>query len=105
METITEQLEHILEQRKTEDVKTSYVAALYANGDEAILKKIIEETGEVIMATKDNDNDKIIYEVADLYFHILVLLKHRNIATSQIACELKRRLGESGIVEKNNRSK
>jgi len=103
MEEITKKLENILNLRKNDSSEKSYVASLYNKGDEAILKKIIEEAGEVLMAAKDDKQEKIIYEVADLYFHILVLLSHKNIATSKIEQELNRRFGVSGIEEKNNR--
>ena len=103
MDKITQQITDLLEQRKTSNSKQSYTKSLFEKGDEAILKKIIEEAGEVLMATKDNDSDKIIYEVADLYFHILVLLSHKHIEPSKIAAELTRRFGMSGIAEKNNR--
>lgn len=105
MEEITKKLEKILNLRKNDSSEKSYVASLYNKGDEAILKKIIEEAGEVIMAVKDNQDDKIIYEVADLYFHILVLLSHKNIATSKIMDELSRRFGLSGLEEKQSRIK
>jgi phosphoribosyl-ATP pyrophosphohydrolase len=103
MNEITKKITEILEQRKNSNGEKSYTKSLFEKGDEAILKKIIEEAGEVLMATKDNDNDKIIYEVADLYFHILVLLSHKNITTSKIEDELNRRFGVSGIEEKNSR--
>jgi phosphoribosyl-ATP pyrophosphohydrolase len=103
MDTITHNILNILEQRKSSDSETSYTKTLFEKGDEAILKKVIEEAGEVLMATKDNDIDKIIYEVADLYFHILVLLSHKNIEISNISTELERRFGTSGIEEKNSR--
>jgi phosphoribosyl-ATP pyrophosphohydrolase len=103
MDTITHNILNILEQRKSSDSETSYTKTLFEKGDEAILKKVIEEAGEVLMATKDNDTDKIIYEVADLYFHILVLLSHKNIEISNISTELERRFGTSGIEEKNSR--
>ena len=105
MDNIILKLEKILHSRKGGDAKKSYVASLYKAGDEAILKKIIEETGEVLMATKDDDKEKIIYEVADLYFHILVLLSHKNIKSEEIAQELTRRFDVSGITEKTNRNK
>ncbi len=102
--SVIEELETILEARKTESSEQSYVASLYARGDEKILKKIIEEATEVVIATKDDDREHLIYEVADLYFHILVLLRHKNIKIEEIYSELKRRFGTSGIEEKNNRT-
>lgn len=103
MDNILKQLETILEQRKNAQAEHSYVASLYAKGTDAILKKIGEESAEVIMATKDDDEDKIIYEVADLWFHTLVLLRHKNIKIDKIETELSKRFGLSGLVEKANR--
>ena len=105
MDNIFTQLEVILEQRKSESSDSSYVSSLYNKGTDEILKKIGEESAEVIMATKDNIEDKIIYEVADLWFHTLVLLRHKNIEVSKIEQELSRRFGLSGLEEKANRSK
>ena len=105
MDNIFKQLEEILEQRKDADADNSYVSSLYQKGTDEILKKIGEESAEVIMATKDNVESKIIYEVADLWFHTLVLLRHKNIETSKIEQELSRRFGLSGLEEKANRSK
>lgn len=102
--SIIAELEALLEARKTESSEQSYVASLYEKGDEKILKKIIEEAAEVVMATKDDDREHLIYEVADLYFHILVLLRYKNIKIEEIYFELKRRFGTSGIEEKNNRT-
>ena len=105
MDNILKQLETVLEQRKNADGNTSYVASLYAKGTDEILKKMSEESAEVIMATKDSDQDKIIYEVADLWFHTLVLLRHKDIKIDKIEAELSRRFGLSGLEEKANRKK
>jgi len=74
MSDVLQNLAEILEQRKTADSGESYVAGLYTKGLDAILKKIGEEATETVMAAKDGNSDKIIYEVADLWFHTLVLL-------------------------------
>ncbi len=105
MDNILKQLEIILENRKNANSDNSYVSSLYQKGTDEILKKIAEEAAEVIMATKDNSADKIIYEVADLWFHTLVLLRHKNIEVDKIEQELSRRFGLSGLVEKANRTK
>lgn len=105
MDNILKQLEEVLEQRKGADAGASYVASLYAKGTDEILKKIGEESVEVIMAAKDDEVDKIIYEVADLWFHTLVLLRHKDIEVAKIETELSRRFGLSGLEEKANRSK
>jgi phosphoribosyl-ATP pyrophosphohydrolase len=105
MDNILKQLEIILEDRKNANSDNSYVSSLYQKGTDEILKKIAEESAEVIMATKDDIENKIIYEVADLWFHTLVLLRHKNIEVDKIEQELSRRFGLSGLVEKANRTK
>ncbi|MDC9715493.1 MAG: phosphoribosyl-ATP diphosphatase [Gammaproteobacteria bacterium] len=104
MDSILKELESVLEQRKTAKADKSYVASLYAKGEDEILKKIAEEAAEVIMATKDDVNDKIIYEIADLWFHTLVLLRLKGIEVDTITNELSRRFGLSGLEEKANRN-
>jgi phosphoribosyl-ATP pyrophosphohydrolase len=79
MDKIFQQLETVLEERKNTPVDESYVASLYAKGLDEILKKIGEEATEVIIAAKDKNKEKIIYEVSDLFFHTLVLLRQQNI--------------------------
>jgi len=96
-------LEQILEQRKSASPDSSYVSSLYNQGTDQILKKIAEESAEVIMATKEGDSDKITHEVADLWFHTMILLRHKNIAFSDIEEELMRRYGVSGLTEKLSR--
>jgi len=76
---VLRKIEQTLEDRKTASVDKSYVASLYAKGLDAILKKIGEESVEVVMAAKDGDRDRIIYEVADLWFHTLILLRSQDI--------------------------
>jgi phosphoribosyl-ATP pyrophosphohydrolase len=105
MSDIITKLQTVLAERKNQDASASYVASLYAKGDEAILKKITEEALEVALASQEDNKDKLTYEVADLYFHILVLLTHKNIKIDEIYQELERRFGLSGITEKNNRIK
>ncbi|MBB1074208.1 phosphoribosyl-ATP diphosphatase [Rhodoferax sp. 4810] len=101
---ILTQLADVLEARQLADPDTSYVARLYAKGLDAILKKIGEEATETVMAAKDNDNDKIIYEIADLWFHCLILLAARGLHPDAVLIELERRFGMSGIAEKAARS-
>ncbi|MBU78412.1 MAG: phosphoribosyl-ATP diphosphatase [Candidatus Thioglobus sp.] len=105
MDNVLSILEEILEQRKSASAENSYVASLYNKGTDQILEKIREESAEVIMAAKGDGNDKIIHEVADLWFHVLVLLRYKNISVSDIETELARRFGISGLEEKRNRSK
>jgi len=105
MDDILNKLEQILEDRKSAKADESYVSSLYAKGLDEILKKIGEESAEVIMAAKDGDQDKIIYEVADLWFHTLVLLRFNDIKIDKIQDELSKRFGLSGLEEKANREK
>ncbi|AOV18177.1 phosphoribosyl-ATP diphosphatase [Acidihalobacter aeolianus] len=102
-EAILEQLARTLEERKQASPESSYVASLYAKGLDAILKKIGEEATETVMAAKDGVDEKIVYEVADLWFHTLVLLAHQGLGPDSVLTELARRTGISGIEEKARR--
>jgi len=97
---ILDRLAETLEARKRADPQSSYVAKLYAKGLDAILKKVAEEAAETIMAAKDGEREKIIYETADLWFHSLVLLAREGIHPGEILNELARREGLSGLAEK-----
>lgn len=97
----------VIESRKPEnggDAATSYVARLFAKGDDAILKKIGEEATETVMAAKDaragGDTSKVLYECADLWFHSMVLLAQFGLTAEDVVNELARREGVSGIEEK-----
>ncbi len=96
-------LADVLEQRKQAEPDSSYVAKLYSKGLDGILKKIGEEATETVMAAKDGDRDKIIYETADLWFHSMVLLAHQNLHPDDVIGELQRRFGLSGLEEKASR--
>ena len=86
--------------RRGGDPTTSYVAALFAKGEDAILKKIGEEATEAVMAAKDGDKLRIVAEVADLWFHCLVLLACHGLGPADVRAELARREGSSGVAEK-----
>lgn len=101
---VLQQLAAVLEARKGASPDSSYVASLYDKGLDAILKKIGEEATETVMAAKDGDADKIVYEVADLWFHTLVLLAQQGLDPKQVTDELSRRFGLSGLEEKASRS-
>lgn len=101
---ILQRLTETLEARKGAAADSSYVARLYSKGDDAILKKVIEEAGEVLLAAKDGDSAHLIYEVADLWFHCMVLLAHKGLTSGDVLQELARREGVSGITEKANRT-
>ncbi len=96
-------LAQVLEARKGADPESSYVARLYDKGLDAILKKIGEEATELVMAAKDGEAEKIVYEAADLWFHTLVLLAAQGLGPQQVLAELERRFGLSGLEEKAQR--
>ncbi|USX26879.1 phosphoribosyl-ATP diphosphatase [Oxalobacteraceae bacterium OTU3CINTB1] len=112
MSTQLDRLAELIESRKPAnggDPAASYVAKLFAKGDDAILKKIGEEATETVMAAKDarhagGNGDKVLYEVADLWFHTLVLLAQFDLKPQQVLDELARREGVSGIAEKAGRA-
>ncbi|MDR3417742.1 MAG: phosphoribosyl-ATP diphosphatase [Nevskia sp.] len=100
-----------LQQRKSADPGKSYVAGLYAKGVDAILKKIGEEAGETLIAGKNlasgnpDDRAALLHEVADLWFHTLVLLAAYDLPVSALTDELAQRMGRSGLEEKAARPK
>ncbi|HLS52136.1 MAG TPA: phosphoribosyl-ATP diphosphatase [Burkholderiaceae bacterium] len=83
---------------------TSYAARLFSKGPDAILKKIGEESAELIMAAKDNKPEQLVYETADLWFHCLLVLAYYNLRPEDVLQELARRQGTSGLAEKASRS-
>ncbi|HET9338256.1 MAG TPA: phosphoribosyl-ATP diphosphatase [Casimicrobiaceae bacterium] len=89
--------------RRGADPASSYVAALLAKGGDAILKKIGEEATETVMASKDGDGARVAAEMADLWFHCLVLLAHHGLGPDDVLAELARREGRSGHDEKASR--
>ncbi len=103
MSDTLEKLAEVLEARKASDPDSSYVAELYAKGLDAILKKIGEEATETVMAAKDGDAEKIVYEIADLWFHTMVLLASQGLKPQDVLQELERRFGLSGLEEKAQR--
>jgi len=84
-------LENILKQRKKELPQGSYTARLFQEGEDRILKKIIEEAGEVLLAIKGGQKKEIIHESADLIFHLMVALVEKDISLKDVVEELKRR--------------
>jgi phosphoribosyl-ATP pyrophosphohydrolase len=95
----------VIENRKGADPATSYVAKLLHEGQDKILKKVAEESAEVLLASKDGDQRHIAREIADLWFHCLVLLAHHDLGPQQVLDELQRREGTSGIDEKAARTR
>ena len=100
---LLERLTEVLEARKAGDPEKSYVSKLHHKGQDAILKKIGEESCELVMASKDQNLDKVVAETADLWFHSLVLLSHHGLSASDVLAELDKRMGLSGLVEKASR--
>lgn len=92
-----------LDARRGADPSTSYVASLYAKGLDKILKKVGEEAGEVLIAAKNGEMQPLVGELADLWFHCMVLMAQQNIPLDALAQELARRQGRSGIEEKASR--
>ncbi len=104
---IIEQLTEILRNRQGADPSDSYVATLYAAGANKILEKVGEEATEVIIAAKDagtTASPELVSEVADLWFHTMVMLIHFNASPADVLAELERRFGVSGIEEKRSRT-
>ncbi len=108
MSDILEQLAVTIEQRKGADPDHSYVASLHRQGLNRILEKIGEEATEVIIAAKDVNGDgqreALVGEVADLWFHSMVMLSHLDVGVSDVTDCLGRRFGISGLDEKASRS-
>ena len=102
LRTADDTLEHladVIESRRGGDPERSYVARLFAKGGDAMLKKVGEEATEVVMAGKDGDPDKLVAEMADLWFHSLVVLAAHGLRPAHVLAELERREGLSGLEE------
>ncbi len=100
---VLDQLYQLVLSRKSAEPGSSYTASLYAKGLDAILKKVGEEAAETLIAAKNEDRDKLVYELADLWFHCLVLMAERGVTPQQLSAELERRMGRSGLEEKASR--
>jgi phosphoribosyl-ATP pyrophosphohydrolase len=100
MSDILDRLAEVIEERKGADPQHSYVARLFARGEDAVLKKLGEEATEAVMAGKTGDRRQIVGEMADLWFHCLVALAYYGLKPSDVLMELRRREGISGIDEK-----
>jgi phosphoribosyl-ATP pyrophosphohydrolase/phosphoribosyl-AMP cyclohydrolase len=101
---VIDELYHTILDRKNADPEISWTAKLLSKGENSILKKVVEEAGEFSFAVKDDNEEEIIYEAADLTYHVLVALGYKNISPDRIKQELARRFGMSGIAEKNSRT-
>ena len=92
-------LAQVIEARRAGDPDKSYVARLFAKGTDAILKKVGEEATETVMAAKDGDPQKLVHEVADLWFHSMLVLAAFGLTPADVLAELERREGVSGLEE------
>lgn len=102
---VIDTLYNTIQQRKNANPKESWTAKLLQGDENSMLKKIVEEASEFTFAIKDDDEKEIIYECADIAYHILVALASKNIDPHRVKQELKRRFNISGIQEKNSRNK
>jgi phosphoribosyl-AMP cyclohydrolase / phosphoribosyl-ATP pyrophosphohydrolase len=91
------QIYTVIQERKRRDSQESYVASLMTRGQDQVLKKVIEEAAEVLMASKDGSPEAIVYEMADLWFHAIVVLSWHDISPQEVLQELQRRFGKSGL--------
>jgi len=101
---ILEDVYRVILDRKANPSAKSYTAALMSKGLDSILKKIGEEATELVIAAKGGEREQVVYETADLFFHVLVLLGKQGIDPEDVFTELRRRFGISGIEEKNSRT-
>ncbi|MDG1680509.1 MAG: phosphoribosyl-ATP diphosphatase [SAR86 cluster bacterium] len=107
-ESFLQTLFEIIEERKNSSGKKSYTKSLFEEGSTKINEKVLEESIELLEATKDNSNSKkqkVIHEAADLWFHTMVLLSNEEIEIEEVLEELKARFGTSGHEEKASRGK
>jgi phosphoribosyl-ATP pyrophosphohydrolase len=102
-EDVLFRLAETLSSRKGADPEKSYTARLFAKGPDSILKKIGEESAELIMAAKDGERTAIVWESADLIYHLWALLAFYGIGAGEVLDELRRREGTSGLEEKKSR--
>ncbi len=95
----------VLASRKGADPAASYTAQLMRGGPDAIGKKIMEEAYETCLAGREDDREHLVREMADLFYHVLVLGALRDVSVAEVAAELDRRSGTSGLAEKASRTK
>jgi phosphoribosyl-ATP pyrophosphohydrolase len=102
---ILDRIAAYIEERKEGDPKKSYVASLFAKGDDAMLKKIGEEATETVLAAKGGNKLELVRETTDLWFHCMIVLARHGLGPQDVLAEMKRREGISGIDEKAARKK
>jgi len=100
-----ERIAAAINERKGGDPEKSYVAKLFAKGDDAMLKKIGEEATEVVLAAKTGERLQLVREITDLWFHCMIVLARHGLGPADVLAELQRREGISGIDEKAARNK
>ncbi len=100
-----ERIAEVIERRRGGDAEASYVARLFAEGEDAVLKKVGEEATETILAAKSGDRLHLVRETADLWFHCLIMLAQQGLGPQDVLAELRRREGISGIDEKAARKR
>jgi phosphoribosyl-ATP pyrophosphohydrolase len=103
--SVLERIAASIEERKDGDPAKSYVAKLFAQGEDAMLKKIGEEATETVLAAKSGDRLHLVREVTDLWFHCMIVLARHGLGPGDVLAEMQRREGISGIDEKAARKK
>jgi len=97
---LVDELYRVIEERRSTAAADSYVASLFARGSDRILQKVGEELVEVLLAAKNRNRQEIVSELADLVFHLLVMMADQEITPDEVRAELGRRFGRSGLAEK-----
>ena len=101
---VVDELTAVIEQRKSADPDNSWTAALLRGDEDALLKKVVEEAGEVVLAAKSGDKKQLNEEMADLLFHCFVVLARYNTSIEEVSAVLAKRRGISGLAEKSSRT-
>jgi len=102
---VLERIARSINERRSGDPSKSYVAKLFAQGDDAMLKKIGEEATEVVLAAKGDDRLQLVREITDLWFHCMIVLERHGLGPADVLAEMQRREGISGLDEKAARKK
>ncbi len=102
---VVTRLSEVIEARRAASPDESYVAGLFRDGIDRILKKVGEEATETVIAAKGGDREQVVYETADLWFHSMIMLKFMDIEPADVLAELDRRFGRSGLEEKAARTR
>jgi phosphoribosyl-ATP pyrophosphohydrolase len=101
---ILKRLGETIDARRSADPSSSYVAKLCSHGEDAILRKVLEEATECLLASKHGDKLSVVREIADLWFHTILLLSWHGLTPDDVLAELRRREGISGLDEKASRN-